>query len=323
MKRLSKKLIEKSSDAFVMAVEVYNKPSIQYRIEGFSFFYINAWELLLKAYIIETTKKENLIYEKKEKNKIRKTISIRDCLNLVFPETDLTRKNIERIIEIRDSATHFIINELELVYAGLFQSGVLNYLNTLHLWFNFDLKHKFTPGMLSLVSDLKIINPQVIQKNYGKEVLSFIQKEIKRAESDSKLYPDNRYSIPIEYKLVLTKNESDSDIRLSPTKDVDSELNGMFIEVPKNPSLTHPFLFKDIILKISNELSEPSFNSRSFQAIVWKEKIKTNSKYYYQHPKSSTGFYSDKIIDYIKSKIQTNFNYIIDTKEKYSKSLKH
>ena len=34
------KLIEKSKEAFVMAVEIYNKPSIKYRIEGFSFFYM-------------------------------------------------------------------------------------------------------------------------------------------------------------------------------------------------------------------------------------------------------------------------------------------
>ena len=34
------KLIEKSKEAFVMAVEIYNKPSIKYRIEGFGFFYM-------------------------------------------------------------------------------------------------------------------------------------------------------------------------------------------------------------------------------------------------------------------------------------------
>lgn len=47
------KLIEKSKEAFVMAVEIYNKPSIKYRIEGFSFFICNAWELMLKAHLIK------------------------------------------------------------------------------------------------------------------------------------------------------------------------------------------------------------------------------------------------------------------------------
>lgn len=36
-----------------MSIEIYNKPSIRYRLEGFSFFICNAWELMLKAYMIK------------------------------------------------------------------------------------------------------------------------------------------------------------------------------------------------------------------------------------------------------------------------------
>lgn len=44
-------LLEKSQEAFIMSVEIYNKPTIKYRVEGFSFFICNAWELMLKAYL--------------------------------------------------------------------------------------------------------------------------------------------------------------------------------------------------------------------------------------------------------------------------------
>ena len=46
------RLLDKSKEAFVMAIEIYNKPTIKYRLEGFSFFICNAWELMLKAHII-------------------------------------------------------------------------------------------------------------------------------------------------------------------------------------------------------------------------------------------------------------------------------
>ena len=49
---ITAKLIDKSKEAFMMAIEVYNKPSIKYRVEGFSFFICNAWELMLKAHMI-------------------------------------------------------------------------------------------------------------------------------------------------------------------------------------------------------------------------------------------------------------------------------
>lgn len=54
-------LIDKAKEAFVLAIEIYNKPSIKYRIEGFSFFICNAWELMLKAHMINKFG-ENSIY---------------------------------------------------------------------------------------------------------------------------------------------------------------------------------------------------------------------------------------------------------------------
>ena len=54
MENLSQRLIDKSIEAFMMGLEIYNKPTITYRIEGFSFFIINAWELMLKAELFAT-----------------------------------------------------------------------------------------------------------------------------------------------------------------------------------------------------------------------------------------------------------------------------
>lgn len=55
---LINKMLEKSQEAFLLAIEIYNKPTIKYRLEGFAFFICNAWELLLKSYIIKTSPKE-------------------------------------------------------------------------------------------------------------------------------------------------------------------------------------------------------------------------------------------------------------------------
>ena len=39
---LADKLLDKAKEAFTLAIEIYNKPSIRYRVEGFSFFMCNA-----------------------------------------------------------------------------------------------------------------------------------------------------------------------------------------------------------------------------------------------------------------------------------------
>ena len=49
---LSNQLLDKSKEAFTMAIELYNKPTIHYRVEGFAMFICNAWELMLKAHIL-------------------------------------------------------------------------------------------------------------------------------------------------------------------------------------------------------------------------------------------------------------------------------
>jgi hypothetical protein len=46
-------LIEKSIQACLAAIEIYNKPEFRYREEAFSILMLTAWELLLKARILK------------------------------------------------------------------------------------------------------------------------------------------------------------------------------------------------------------------------------------------------------------------------------
>lgn len=51
-----KLLVEKSIQACIAAMEIYNKPEFRYREEAFSILMLNAWELLLKARILKENK---------------------------------------------------------------------------------------------------------------------------------------------------------------------------------------------------------------------------------------------------------------------------
>ena len=64
---LIEKLLEKSKEVFLLAIEIYNRPTIKYRVEGFALFICNAWELMLKAHIINKFGEE-YIYYKDSKN---------------------------------------------------------------------------------------------------------------------------------------------------------------------------------------------------------------------------------------------------------------
>ena len=53
MKSRSRALADKSIDAMLAAIEVYNKPTFAYREESFAILAINSWELLLKARLLQ------------------------------------------------------------------------------------------------------------------------------------------------------------------------------------------------------------------------------------------------------------------------------
>jgi len=52
MKHLTRNLIDNSIEAFVLALETINRPSVKYRMEAFCFLYCNSWELLMKARLL-------------------------------------------------------------------------------------------------------------------------------------------------------------------------------------------------------------------------------------------------------------------------------
>lgn len=77
---VQEQLIDKSKEAFVLAIEIYNKPSIKYRLEGFSFFICNAWELMLKAHMINKFGEESIYFT----DKPNRTITLERCVKAIF-----------------------------------------------------------------------------------------------------------------------------------------------------------------------------------------------------------------------------------------------
>lgn len=124
MKDIKEQLIGKSIEAFILGLEIYNKPTIRYRIEGFSFFICNAWELMLKA---EMMNRQESIYFKDSPDR---TLSLEAVVKKIYSDINTrVRLNLERIIELRNISTHFITEDYELKYAPLFQACVLNFVN--------------------------------------------------------------------------------------------------------------------------------------------------------------------------------------------------
>lgn len=307
MYKLTKKLIKKSNDAFLISLEVFNKPTFSYRTESFSFLFTNAWELLLKAYIYQENKGKKLsIFRRKRRNVKRESISLDECLNRVFLDSlNPVRKNIEFISDIRNEAAHLIVQELDPYFSRTFQAGVLNYINYLKKWFNIDLGKKFNPGLISLISDSTIISDiKTIKSKHNKEDFKSILEWISKYNNLEKLGTEGALSI--KYTIAITKNPKNADYIISSGSSGKKEV--IILNKPKDPDITHPYKRTFVLAEIKSRIPKDiKFSPHSFQAYLFVKGYRKSNNIYYWHSKvSETSQFSMKLIDEIVQAINKN-----------------
>lgn len=285
-------LLSKSEEAYLMAIEIINKPTINYRTEGFCFFICNAWELLLKAFLINKTNDINSINYKDDTTR---TIGLDECVEKIFTSTtDKTKNNISFIRSIRNKATHLILPEYDFILAPAFQRCLTNYNKFFQKQFpNYKLNVKITPyislvnpGNDNNVSSL-ILNPSNLL------TLEKIKKELNSNEE-----------LGQTLRLVATKKEADADIKYTFVNNGGEKAT--IINIPKNIEKTHPYTTNEAIKRITEtiELSlgpNHKFTSSKFQDICRRKGIKNNQDYCYQfsYSKNKIYKYSDIAIEYI------------------------
>lgn len=211
----SKCLIEKSVSAAVSAIEVYNKPDFKYREETFAVLMMNAWELILKARIVQQNGNKIssiYVYEYKQNKKGQKskkptvrynrsknamTIgtlkAVEILINLGNKEIDgACKENILVLQEIRDNAVHFKNNDsfLSNKVQEVGTASLRNYLNLIRIWFDYDLsKYNFFLMPLSFFHEFDMAKSLSVEKQSDqiKNLLNFIKQQ-------EDLHPSNEES---------------------------------------------------------------------------------------------------------------------------------
>lgn len=208
MEDLSKRLVEKSIEAFIMGLEIYNKPTIKYRIEGFSFFICNAWELMLKAELIN---RGESIYFPNDPNR---SISLQDTISRIY--TDIKqplRLNLEEIIGLRNTATHYITEDDEIMYAPFFQSNVLNFVDQIERFHNVRITDYISQNFLMISVDISTLSDEEIKNKYSSETaLKYISRRDHLEQVRSEFSGSNDLFIPIRVDLYNTKKIEDADV---------------------------------------------------------------------------------------------------------------
>ena len=321
MENIQEKLIEKSQEAFCLAIELYNKPTIKYRVEGFSLFICNAWELMLKAHMINAFG-ETSIYHK---DNPQRTLSLENCVQKVFTNNkDPLRINLEKIIELRNTSTHFITEEYEMIYVPLFQSCILNYNEKMMTFHNVDMTAIIPQNFLSLSVSMKALDESAIIAKYPEEIATkLLNTNTSILETIST--NNDKFAIRIEHYHYITKDKDKATSFVGIDNSADTKVK--IIKELKDPNTTHKYSSTSCVneivarlnrlgisLKYNNE--QKKFNAYHFNLFCKYYGIKDNPKLCYQHQLTHTYGYSIQTIDFIVNEIKKDPENIIQNLRK-------
>ena len=240
MRSRSRSLLDKSLDAMLAAIEIYNKPRFPYRDESFAVLAINAWELVFKSRLLhlgrnklaviidkERRKNRNGIWSKKQyvkRNRAGNPMSIgifKACDRLASEYGDTVppavRANVEALCEIRDNSIHFF-NDCPLVEKRINEIGsasAQNYMNITRQWFGVD----FSEFNLSL---LPIAFLRSFRSAAGVATSPQEEKVIEYIESVSGEYnseDDFNVALHVEVSMRRTKDVSATAFQISSAPD--------------------------------------------------------------------------------------------------------
>ncbi len=272
-------LIEKSREAALAAVQIFNNPLATFKSESFIVLFMIAWTYLLHAHF--RSKKIDYRYFDLENNKkvfkanldgsnrywdLTKCLSIESC-----PIDENTKNNLLFLVGLRNQIEHRKANSLDSYLSARYQACALNY--------NFYLKklhgNKFSlDSMLALSLQFAELNYEQSKVIVDKDAL--IPKEIKSyiADFDNKLSDDSRLSDRFAYRLLFTKVAAKRDGQADRVVEFLNPASPLAADIKKEYWLSvdkekKKFQAKDIV-RLVNEAGFSNFNT-SKHISLWKK----------------------------------------------------
>lgn len=318
------RMLHKSQEAMLSAIQTINNPTLVYRLESFLFLFINSWELLLKAKILKDSNDITSIFINDSNDK---SIPFSYALNYIFSSRhDPIRKNLEIIDSLRNDAAHLIIPIVPAFALVSFQAGIRNFERKIEDWFQLSLSEKFPHGMIFLISNIdsaifSVESALVSRKidNGTAQVLSQWQQTFKQSLEGLNDEEVISYAIPLNFNLNIVNNPSKADVFASISPDNIS--NSLVAIKYRRPIDRWPLSYT----KLYRTLKEifPSFTSKQLNELLNKYKIRGNEiysgynfrtkeledKYLLtgQIPKGTACIYGHKLIEFLIEKIGNDF----------------
>ena len=160
-------LLQKSREAMLCAVQVYNNPAITFKAETFSVLAIISWTYLCHAYLREKRIEYHYFKQVGRKRKFDKTKhgalkawELERCLNDdTCPFDAATKANLRFLIGLRHEIEHQMTTKIDDAVSAKFQACSINYENEITKLFG--KKYSIANQLSMSIQFTSLSNPQI------------------------------------------------------------------------------------------------------------------------------------------------------------------
>lgn len=300
-------LLNKAVTASVTAIEVYNKPDFKFREESFSILMVNAWELLLKARMLQLNDdtKESIYLKNKgvvvsSNSGNPKTISITRAISLLQSIGEINAiiaDNILLLILIRDECVHFINedNEISVKVQTIGTASLKNFMTLAMQWFDFNFNQfnfYLMPVSFYHLTDMCSFS---VDNNYREKMFQYLNAVEHAHDNDE----DDNFSISLKLETKLVKTTSAEAMQIRLTDDPNApELQINEEDALKNFPHTYFALCEIFRKRYSDFKQNKEFNDTMRNLKTQGEKFCKQRKLDPNNPKSIyKTFYSSRIVE--------------------------
>src|SRR5215216_3112911 len=203
-------LIEKSSEAALSAIQIYNNPLIRFKSESYIVLMIIAWTYLLHAYY-RMRRTEYRYFDQiggkrrrfhRTRNGSIKYWELEQCLNAMeCPLDQGTKNNLRFLVQLRHQIEHQMATGLDDYLSGRYQACALNYCYWLSTLFG---EAKGLEQFLAYTLQFSELSRQQVDSTRAGQGLSPKLKSF-IADFDSNLSEDEYNNPRYSYRLLFTR----------------------------------------------------------------------------------------------------------------------
>lgn len=323
------KLLENSRSAMLAAIELFNKPRIEYRSETTIILMVNAWELAVKAVL----RKNGLnIHRRKQRNRPYESKSLSECLDIMrnkklWPDSldgIAATTNIIGLVDYRNRAIHlYNADGLGSILYMYMQQSIINYRDLLYALTGKDLADSITWDLLPLGASPPAEAVQFMsvdaQKRAVPEINEFIAtlrkelEEVERSGGDT-----GRVFTYYDIHLQNHKNASSADLTVT----YDASSDAKVVRHKVDPNTTYPLRASDVLERVNKKRTGRKLNSHDRTVIIWREEMATNPRYSFQHQVGPSRGWSHETVTFMASKDDTYYDRIRSEYKQYMKEKK-